>query len=58
MGYLFGKIFRDEPLETATLIPCPVTSDVRPVIATASAEDEILKRTSKASGMDYYWGRH
>lgn len=36
MCYLLGKLW----LETATLITCPVTRDMRHVIATATAEDE------------------
>lgn len=54
MCYLLGKLFIDEPLETATLILCLVTSDVRPVVVPDAAEDDTLKRTSKASGMDSY----
>jgi len=39
MYYLCGKLLTDEPLETATLMACQGTGDVRPVIA-AAAEDE------------------
>lgn len=54
MCYLLRKLFIDQPLETATLILCLVTSDVRPVVVPDAAEDDTLKRTSKASGMDSY----
>lgn len=54
MYYVFGKLFIAEPLGTATLIPCSVTRDTRAVIATATAEDETLKRLAKSSMMDYY----
>ncbi|PKU33740.1 hypothetical protein llap_15956 [Limosa lapponica baueri] len=55
----FATIFiqkPDEHLETAALLPCPVTGDVRPVIAIATAEDETWKRTAKESRMDYSSG--
>lgn len=55
MCYLFRKPHRGTSENSHLLfIPCAVSRDVSPVIASATAEDETLKRAAKEGGMALY----